>query len=419
MNVLIIGSGGREHALCWKLKQSKKLTRLYAAPGSDAIKNLAECADIDIKNFKAVSGFCKSNKIALVIVGPEAPLAGGICDALIADGIKVFGPCKKGAQIESSKVFAKKLMQKYSIPTAGFTVLTHPNAALEEIEKMKLPIVLKADGLASGKGVRICQTQAEAAQTVKDYMQNKIFAEAGTMIVAEEFLIGREVSVMAVVDGDSYVLLPASRDHKPLLDGNKGPNTGGMGAYSNLPDLTQDILDKIKTEVFDKLMAGFAKENIDYCGIVYAGLMLTDEGPKVVEFNCRLGDPETQVILPILKTDLLEIIIAACERNIKNIKIETFAGSCVCVVLSSEGYPLASVKGKEIIGLDEVSKYPDIMVFHAGTKKQNGDWITSGGRVLGVTALAADIKSARQKAYEAVSKIHFEGIHYRKDIGLV
>lgn len=419
MNVLIIGSGGREHALCWKIARSKKLTRLYIAPGSCAIKKLAECVDIDIKNFPALINFCRQNKIGLVVVGPEAPLAEGIADALTAEGIKVFGPVKKGAQIESSKVFAKKFMQKYNIPTANFSVLTGLNFALDEVKKMQFPVVLKADGLASGKGVKICQIRAEAVQTIKDYMQNKIFGTAGTTIVAEEFLVGREVSVMAAVDGDNYALFPASRDHKPLLDSGKGPNTGGMGAYANPPDFTPEILQSVKTEIFDKLIDGFKAENIDYCGIVYAGLMITKDGPKVVEFNCRFGDPETQVVMPLLKTELIDIFTACTEKNIKNIKIETFEGACVCVVLASGGYPAYYRKGRKIAGLDEVSKYSDIIVFHAGTKKSDTDWITAGGRVLGVTAVASDIKSARKKAYEAVSKIHFDGIHYRKDIGLI
>lgn len=418
MNVLIIGSGGREHALAWKIKQSKKLTRLYVTPGSDAIKTLAECADIDINNFTSLSAFCRENKINLVVVGPEAPLALGIADTLTSEGIKVFGPCKNGAQLESSKVYAKKFMQKYNIPTANFTVLSEPNSALKMIENIKFPLVIKADGLASGKGVRVCHTRAETEQTIKDYMQNKIFGAAGTTIVAEEFLQGREASVMAVVDSENYAFFPTSRDHKQLLDGGRGPNTGGMGAYSNPPDFTADILNKVKKEIFDKLITGLKSEGINYCGVIYAGLMLTKEGPKVVEFNCRFGDPETQVVLPLVKTDIIDIFMACIEKNIKNTKIETFSGNCVCVVLASKGYLGSYEKGKKITGLDEVSKYSDILVFHAGTKKSDGDWITSGGRVLAVTALASDIGAARKKAYEAAGKIHFDGIHYRKDIAI-
>jgi len=416
MNVLIVGQGAREHTLAWKVSQSKLLTKLYCAPGSSAISKFAECADIDIKKFDLVAKFCKKNRIETVIVGPEAPLADGIADFLSTHGIKVFGPSKFAARLESSKTFAKHFMTRRGIPTAAFNVLTELKTAQDEIKKMPLPIVLKADGLASGKGVAICQTHSEAEKTVKEYMDSKIFGSAGTTIVAEEFLKGREVSVMAVCDGKNYLLLPASRDHKPLLDGNLGPNTGGMGAYSNPKDLTPEIMQTIKTEIFDKVIKGLQEENIPYCGIIYAGLMLTEKGPKVVEFNCRLGDPETQVILPLIRSDFLEIVNRCLNRQLKNFELDIADGECVCVVLASENYPQKPVTGKVITGIDAVQATDGIEVFHAGTKKEGDKWITAGGRVLGVTAFAVDAETARHKAYKAVSKISFDGMQFRRDI---
>ncbi|HUT85584.1 MAG TPA: phosphoribosylamine--glycine ligase [Elusimicrobiales bacterium] len=416
MNVLIIGSGGREHVLAWKLSQSKLLAKLYCAPGSTAISEIAECVDIDIKKFNLIAKFCKEKKIDTVVVGPEAPLAGGIADFLSAYNVDVFGPSKSATKLESSKVFAKHFMMRHNIPTAKFNVLADAKSAFSEIEELSLPVVLKADGLAGGKGVKICKTASDAEKTITDYMKNKIFGNAGTTIVAEEFLRGKEVSVMAVCDGKNYVLLPTSRDHKPLLDGNEGPNTGGMGAYSNPTDLTKSVMQEVKTKIFDRLIKGLQKENIPYCGVIYAGLMLTDDGPKVIEFNCRFGDPETQVILPLLRSDLLELISACFSKKLKNFELETCYGECVCVVLASKGYPSSPVKGVKISGIEDAHQMNNIEVFHSGTKKEDGNWVTSGGRVLGITALADDVESARINAYKAVSKIKFDGMQYRKDI---
>jgi phosphoribosylamine--glycine ligase len=417
MNVLVIGSGGREHALVWRLSQSDRLTTLYCAPGSAAIGKIAKCVDIDIKKFGLIADFCKKNGVEVVVVGPEAPLAGGIADFLSAYNIKVFGPTKQGAKFESSKAFAKHFMMRHNIATAGFNVLTEPESALNEIKNMQLPVVLKADGLASGKGVKICRTMEEAQETIRSYMQDKIFGDAGTTIVAEQFLRGREVSVMSVCDGKNYVVLPPSRDHKPLLDGNLGPNTGGMGAYSNPSDLTPDILKEVKTKIFDRLIKGLQVENISYCGVIYAGLMLTKDGPKVVEFNCRFGDPETQVIMPLIRTDLLELINACLNRKLKKITLETADAQCVCVVLASESYPQKPVTGKIINGIEKADSLDNVMVFHAGTRQENDNWVTSGGRVLGVTALGDDVNLARDRAYKAISEIKFEGMYCRKDIG--
>jgi phosphoribosylamine--glycine ligase len=414
MNVLLIGGGGREHALAWKLKQSPLLKTLHAIPGSAAIAELAHCPPIAQGDSDAILAYAAANKISLVVIGPEEPLANGLSDLLTAGGFRVFGPSRKGAMLEASKQFAKEFMDRHHLPTAGFNILYEAGYAREKIkENRKYPLVIKADGLAAGKGVRICRDEAEALSAVEDFMEKRVFGFSGAKILMEEFLAGKEASVMAFVDGRSYLMLPVSRDHKRLRDGDEGPNTGGMGAVAPV-ELDAKDEEIIKTEVLERFMEGIKKDGIPFCGIIYAGLMLTPAGPRVLEFNVRFGDPETQCLLPLLDVDLLELFIACAEGRLKGKKME-FSGACAAVVLSARGYPEAPEKGHEISGLDALPD--DVLVFHSGTIKENGKFVTAGGRVLAVSAKAATLEKAREKACSAAGKIKFDGMHYRKDIG--
>lgn len=414
MNVLLIGSGGREHALAWKLKQSPLLTALHAIPGSAAISELAQCPRIAQSDSEAILAYATENKIDLVVIGPEEPLARGLSDLLSEAGFKVFGPSRKGAMLEASKQFAKEFMDRHRLPTAGFKTLYEAGYARERIkENKKYPLVIKADGLASGKGVRICRDEAEALSAVEDFMEKRLFGFSGSKVLMEEFLTGKEASVMALVDGASYLMLPVSRDHKRLKDGDEGPNTGGMGAVAPV-ELGAKDLELIKREVLDRFMEGLKKDGIPFCGVIYAGLMLTPEGPKVLEFNVRFGDPETQCLLPLLEGDLLELFAACADGRLKGKQAEA-TGACATVVLSARGYPEAPEKGREISGLDALPA--DVLVFHSGTQKENGKFVTCGGRVLSVSAKAATLERALRKVYSAVKKIKFDGMHYRKDIG--
>jgi len=416
MNVLLIGSGGREHALAWKLKQSPLLKTLHAIPGSSAISDLALCPAIGQSDHEAILAYAVDKKIDLVIIGPEEPLAKGLSDLLSGKGFKVFGPSQKGAMLEASKQFAKEFMERHGLPTAKFTILYEAAYAREKIrENKKYPLVIKADGLAAGKGVRICKDEAEALLAVEDFMEKRLFGFSGSKVVMEEFLTGKEASVMALVDGGSYLMLPVSRDHKRLRDGDEGPNTGGMGAIAPV-ELEPGDLEIIKTEVLERFVAGVKKDKIPFCGVIYAGIMLTPDGPKVLEFNVRFGDPETQCLMPLIKSDLLELFMACADGRLGGRAIEVHKGTCLTVVLSSRGYPERPEKGKEISGLAAVPA--GALVFHAGTKKEDGKFVTAGGRVLAVTVNAADPAEARKKAYSAVDKIKFDGMHYRKDIGL-
>lgn len=415
LNVLILGSGGREHALAWKASQSPKLKKLYAAPGSAAIAGFAECESLDILDPGAAAAFCKKRNIDLVIVGPEAPLAAGVADALREAAIKVFGPGQAGARLESSKSFAKAFMDRHKIPTARWGAFSEPSRARAAVKAMSPPVVVKADGLASGKGVRVCKDINEALDALGAFMERKILGPAGETILVESCLKGPEVSAMALVDGKNCRLLPLSCDHKRLLDGDQGPNTGGMGAYAPA-SLDAATLDWIRAGLFGRVVAGLVKDGIDYRGILYAGLMLTENGPQVLEFNCRFGDPETQAVLPLLKSDLLELALSCAEGSLDHAEIETRPGACVCVTLASEGYPDRPLAGRRIEGLGSLPESSDIAVFHAGTEKKGAAWLTKGGRVLGVTAVGAEIAEAREKAYRAVSRIRFEGMHYRGDI---
>jgi len=416
VNVLLIGSGGREHALAWKLKQSPLLGKLYAVPGSDGLAPLAERPALRWEDFDQVCAFCLEKKIDLVVVGPEAPLARGLTDFLIRRGVKVFGPTQKGAMLEASKQAAKEFMERNGLPTAAFTVLHSAGFAREKIKENKTyPVVVKADGLAAGKGVRICCSEAEALAAVEDFMEKRLFGAAGAKVVLEEFLPGVEASVMALVDGETFLALPVSRDHKRLLDGNKGPNTGGMGAVCPVTLPAEDMA-VIEREVLARFVAGAKKEGLDFRGLIYAGIMLTAQGPKVLEFNVRFGDPETQAILPVIKSDLLPLLIACAEGKLARRELELTGETCVSVVAAAGGYPDAPESGKPIKGL--AGPALAARVFHAGTLKKDDAYFTAGGRVLSVSACGKDLQAARQRAYAALEKISFEGMQYRKDIGL-
>ncbi len=417
MKILVVGGGGREHALCWKFAQSPLVEKVFCAPGNAGIAEDAECVPIKVDDFEALADFVQKEGVTFTIVGPEDPLAKGIVDYFEKQGLKIFGPSARAAQIEGSKVFAKKLMAKYGIPTAPFEVFDDPEKALAYIEKKGAPIVVKADGLAAGKGVIVCQSVEEAHEAVKKIMVEKVFGEAGNRVVIEECLVGEEASFMILTDGETLLPLPSSQDHKPLLDHDKGPNTGGMGAYSPAPVVTEELSHTIMETIMRPVIKGLAQEGIPYKGVLYAGLMIVDGKPYVLEFNCRFGDPECQPLMMRIKSDLAALINDALAGNLSGKTLEIDNRAAVCVVMASGGYPGKYEKGKVIYGLDEASKIPGVKIFHAGTAKQNGQYVTNGGRVLGVTALGSDIPEAIDLAYEAVEKIHWEGVHYRKDIG--
>jgi phosphoribosylamine--glycine ligase len=416
VNVLLIGSGGREHALAWKLKQSPMLGKLYCIPGSAAISSLASCPPVSQDDHDGIYGCCLAENISLVVIGPEAPLAKGLADFLSGKGVKVFGPSQRGAMLEASKQFAKEFMDRHDIPTAGFTALYSAAFAREKIrDNTKYPVVIKADGLAAGKGVRICADEAEALCAVEDFMEKRIFGAAGSKVVMEEFLTGPEVSVMALTDGDSALLLPAARDHKRLLDGNAGPNTGGMGAVCPV-EISEADMETIRTEVIQRFLDGLKKDRITFRGVIYAGLMFTPAGPKVLEFNVRFGDPETQAIMPVIKGDLLPVLAACADGRLAGRELELTGETCVAVVAAAAGYPENPEKGRPITGIYD--QPAGVQVFHAGTVKKDEAYLTAGGRVLTVAACGKDVGAAREKAYAALSNVKFEGMQCRKDIGL-
>lgn len=426
MKVLVIGSGGREHAIVWKLKQSPRFPKIYCAPGNAGIARDAEIVNLKADDIKGLLAFALREKIDLTIVGPEAPLAGGIVDKFMQKGLDIFGPTKELANLEASKAHSKEVMRRLNIPSAAFEIFDSPDKAIDFTNRSRLfaahyPVVVKADGLAAGKGVVICKNRNEAQLAIEDMMVRKVFGGAGEKIVIEEHLEGEEASILAVSDGINVIALASSQDHKRAFDADKGPNTGGMGAYSPAAVVTEAMHARIMDEVIRLLINGLAKENKFYKGVLYAGIMLTKEGPKVLEFNVRFGDPETQAILPRLKTDLIDLCFASIEDSIDEINLEWQDKTSVCVVLASGGYPGEYKKGFEISGLEDAlwEAGGDTYIFHAGTKLQEtGDrYITDGGRVLNVVSLGDDIRQARDKAYKAIGKIKFEGIHYRKDIG--
>lgn len=421
MRVLVIGSGGREHALVWKIAQSKLADKIFCSPGNGGIKNQAECVDIKADDIAGLLDFAKKEKIGLAVVGPEAPLAAGIVDEFTANKLKIFGPNRKAARLEASKVFAKELMAKYHVPTADFRVFDDSLEAKEYIAAIGAPCVVKADGLAQGKGVIVAKSVREAEDAVTSIMQEKVFGDAGRKVIIEECLVGQEASIIVLTDSKSVIPLASSQDHKRVFDNDEGPNTGGMGAYSPAPVVTQELFKEVVDTVICRIIDGLAKEGISYSGVLYAGIMLTKNGPRTLEFNVRFGDPETQAILPRLKSDLLEVMLAASSGNLsKVIKAGSLSWdnrASVSVVCASGGYPGNYEKGKMISGLEEAGKLSDIVVFHAGTKQENGKYFTTGGRVLGVTGLGDTIGGAIDNTYRAVDKIHFDGMHFRKDIG--
>jgi phosphoribosylamine---glycine ligase len=414
MNVLVIGSGGREHAIAWKVIQSPKLNRLYALPGNPGIAELAEIVSgISVDDHAAVVDFCKQKKMDLVMVGPESPLAAGLADSLSAAGIHCFGPKRVAAQIEASKVFAKDFMTRHNIPTARYASFDQLEEAIRYLESVDYPIVIKASGLAAGKGVILPETIDEAKATLKSILVEKVFGNAGEEVVIEERLLGQEVSLMAFTDGSTVVPMLPAQDHKRLLDGDEGPNTGGMGAYAPAPIFTAELMNEALELVLKPAVQGLRSEGTPFVGVLYAGLMLTANGIRVLEFNCRFGDPETQVMLPLLETDLLEIAGACVNGTLADVDIRWNNGAAICVVLASKGYPEKVQSGK----LVTIETLPDDMVcFHAGTKRENEKIVTSGGRVFGLTAWASDIDHALKKVYSNVPKVSFEGMHYRKDI---
>lgn len=416
MKVLVVGGGGREHAILWKLNQSPRIDRLYCAPGNGGISDIAECVPIGAMDIAGIIDFSRKEKMDMVVVAPDDPLAAGMVDALEKDGIRAFGPRKNAAVLEASKVFAKRLMKKYNIPTAEYEVFDDSKAAVEYVKSAKLPLVVKADGLALGKGVLICSTVDEAMDAVISIMEDKKFGEAGQRIVVEEFLTGPEVSVLAFTDGKTIIPMVSSQDHKRAYDNDQGPNTGGMGTFSPSRYYTDELQDICMKTIFVPTVNAMNLEGRPFKGVLYFGLMLTKDGPKVLEYNARFGDPETQVVLPRLENDLLEVFEAVIDEKLDTIKLSWKQNAAVCVVMASGGYPGSYAKGYEIKGLDSVDE--DIIVFHAGTKKENGKYYTNGGRVLGVTAQAENIEKAREKAYGAVSCISFRDAHYRRDIGI-
>lgn len=418
MKLLMIGSGGREHALIRKLKESPRVETIYCAPGNGGISRDAQCVAISAMDIDSVVAFSKENQIDLVFVAPDDPLAAGMVDALEAAGIRAFGPSKLAAEIESSKVFSKNLMKKYGIPTARYEVFDAPETALSYIlEQNAWPAVIKADGLALGKGVVIAQNEAEARDALHSMMEDKIFGESGSRVVVEEFLTGPEVSVLAFTDGETVKPMVSSMDHKRAYDGDKGPNTGGMGTISPNPYYTAEIAERCMEEIFLPTVRAMQQEGRPFKGCLYFGLMLTPNGPKVIEYNSRFGDPETQVVLPRLKTPLIEIVEAVVNGTLAQQEIEWEDNACTCVVMASGGYPKSYPKGLEITGLDDNGQISGVTVYHAGTSYKDGKFFTAGGRVLGVTACGNTLAAALQKAYDGVHRIHFEGAHYRKDIG--
>ena len=417
MKILIVGSGGREHALTWKLKQSEQVDKIFVAPGNAGTGELAENVAIADTNIDKLIEFAKNKDIALTFVGPEAPLVEGIVDRFKAEGLSVFGPNQDAAQLEGSKVFSKNLMKKYDIPTAKYETFTQADAAIAYIKEEGAPIVVKAEGLAAGKGVIVAETTAEAVEAVETIMVNEKFGEAGTRIVVEEFLTGEEATVLAFTDGETIVPLISSQDHKPAYDNDEGPNTGGMGAYAPAPIVDDEMLSQVKEEILEPTLDGLKQEGIEYKGLIYCGLMIEDGVPKVLEYNVRFGDPEAEAVLPLLETDLVEIAEAVNNNQLDKIDIQWSDKTAVCVIMASGGYPIDYDTGKEITGIEKAEADEDTIVFQAGTAKENDKIVTAGGRVLGVTAVGDGYEDTIAKAYEGVERIEFADAHYRTDIG--
>ena len=417
MKVLIVGSGGREHAIAWKVAQSPKVDKIYCAPGNAGISEYAECVDIGAMEFDKLVAFAKEKQIDLTVVGMDDPLVGGIVDAFEAEGLRVFGPRKNAAILEGSKAFSKDLMKKYDIPTAAYENFDDPQKALEYLETADMPIVLKADGLALGKGVLICNTLEEAREGVQSIMMDKKFGTAGNKMVIEEFMTGREVSVLSFVDGKNIRIMTSSQDHKRAMDGDQGLNTGGMGTFSPSPFYTNEVDEFCKKYIYQKTVDAMAAEGREFKGVIFFGLMLTPKGPKVLEYNARFGDPEAQVVLPRMKNDIIEVMEACVDGTLDQIDLQFEDNAAVCVVLASDGYPVSYEKGFVISGLENFDGKDGYYCFHAGTKLTDKGIVTNGGRVLGVTAKGATLKEARANAYAATEWISFENKYMRHDIG--
>ena len=414
MKILVVGGGGREHAICWKLSKEANVDKIYCAPGNAGISNVAQCIDIQDSDIENLLNFAKENQIDLTIVGPEIPLVAGIVDKFEKEGLKIFGPNKKCAQLEGSKSFSKDFMIRHNPPTAKYKEYTDLDEAISEIDSFGYPVVIKADGLAAGKGVVISENREDAITTLKEMMSDKKFGNAGDKIVVEEFLTGIETSILAFVDNDTIVPMVSSKDHKKVFEGETGLNTGGMGTFSPSEIYTDELAKEVQEKILDKTLEGFKKDNLNYKGILFVGLMITEDGPKILEYNVRFGDPETQSVLFRLDTDLNKIISAILDNNLKNIEINYSKEEAICVMLTSGGYPENYEKGKVISGLENLDS--DIVVFHSGTKFDNENIVTNGGRVIGITAKSKTVKEAAQKVYENIKKINFEKMHYRKDI---
>ena len=418
MKVLVIGGGGREHAICWKLSKSPKVDELYCAPGNAGIAEVAKCVDIGVMDFEKIADFAKKEAFDLVVVGPDDPLAGGIVDVLEEKGLRVFGPRKNAAILEGSKAFSKDLMKKYGIPTAAYETFDTPEAALKYLETAPVPIVLKADGLALGKGVLICNTREEAKEGVKTLMLDKQFGHAGDRIVVEQFMTGREVSVLSFVDGKTIKIMTSAQDHKRAKDGDQGLNTGGMGTFSPSPFYTKEVDEFCRKYIYQATVDAMKSEDREFKGIIFFGLMLTADGPKVLEYNARFGDPETQVVLPRMKNDIVDVFEACVDGTLDQIDLQFEDNAAVCVVLASDGSPVHYEKGKKITGLENFKDKDGYYVFHAGSKfDADGNIVTNGGRVLGVTATGKDLKEARANAYKATEWVNFENKYMRHDIG--
>jgi phosphoribosylamine--glycine ligase len=418
MKILVIGSGGREHALAWKLRQSPHANRIFCAPGNAGTSEIVENVTILANDLPALLKFARENCVDLTVVGPDDPLAAGIIDLFAAEKLRAFGPDKLAARIESSKIFAKELMRAQKIPTAEAATFSDANQALDYCGRAKFPVVIKADGLALGKGVIIATDAATAKSTIDEMMNQRRFGAAGRCVVIEEFLRGTECSLHALVNGGNYLLLESARDHKRALEGDEGPNTGGMGAFSPANNWNSKLQSRFETDIVQPLLGGLVHQGVPFRGLLYPGLMITSKGPRVLEFNCRFGDPETQALLPRMKSDLLPLLEATIDGTLDQSAIEWDPRAAVTVVLASAGYPGKYETGKPISGLNDAAKLVDVQIFHAGTKRDGRAVKTAGGRVLAITALGSTIEAARARAYEAVSRIHFEGCHYRRDIAL-
>ncbi len=420
MKILIVGGGGREHCLAWKIAQSPLVEKIFCAPGNPGIAQVAECIDISAEDISSLYNFAFKHHIDLTVVGPEDPLSAGIVDKFEKGGMKIFGPSKRAAMIEGSKSFAKNIMRKHGIPTADFKVLDEPTMAKKYVSSLGAPVVVKADGLTRGKGTYVCKTEEEAFHSIDLIMKDKIFHEAGNRIVIEEYLTGEEVSILALTDGKTIIPLESAQDHKTAYDGDKGPNTGGMGVYSPVPMINREFYYRIEKEILVPIIHAMKRENSPYKGVLYAGLMITSAGPKVLEFNARFGDPETQALIMRLKNDLVPLLLATVEESLDKSAsggLDWDERASVCVVMASGGYPEKYEKGKEIHGLEAQRGLEDVQIFHAGTALKHGKVVTDGGRVLGVTALGKNVREAQKKAYEAVRQISFEGAFFRTDIG--